>query len=150
MALLRTFFLAMTLYPDVLQKAQDEVDLVVGCDRLPNFEDREYLPYITALIKELFRWEQVIPTGLSCDSVWRMLYLSNLCLSTAVPHLCTREDTYTGYRIPEGSVVIPNTWYAGLVKLWRNNVSWYLQANVARSRDIQKSVFGNTWTVSWG
>lgn len=59
----------MTLYPDVLQKAQDEVDLVVGCDRLPNFEDREYLPYITALIKELFRWEQVIPTGLSCDSV---------------------------------------------------------------------------------
>lgn len=55
----------MTLFPEVLQKAQDEVDRVVGRDRLPEFSDRDNLPYITALIKELLRWEQVAPTGLS-------------------------------------------------------------------------------------
>lgn len=39
----------MTLFPEVLQKAQDEVDRVVGRDRLPEFSDRDNLPYITAL-----------------------------------------------------------------------------------------------------
>lgn len=28
----------------------------------------------------------------------------------AIPHLCTQEDTYAGYRIPKGSVIIPNSW----------------------------------------
>lgn len=107
----------MTLFPEVLRKAQDEVDLVVGNDRLPDFEDRRDLPYITALIKELFRWEQVVPNGLSHSSICKMVYLSKLCLSIASPHLCTREDTYAGYRIPEGSVIIPNTWYATSVIL---------------------------------
>lgn len=55
----------MTLFPDVLQKAQEEVDRVVGRDRLPEFSDRDDLPYIRALMKELFRWEQVTPNGLS-------------------------------------------------------------------------------------
>lgn len=55
----------MTLFPEVLQKAQEEVDRIVGRDRLPDFSDRGDLPYIRALIKELFRWEQVTPTGLS-------------------------------------------------------------------------------------
>lgn len=53
----------MTLFPAVLRNAQDELDRVVGRDRLPDFSDRDNLPYIRALIKELFRWEQVTPTG---------------------------------------------------------------------------------------
>lgn len=64
-SLIKTFFLAMTLFPTVLRNAQDELDRVVGRDRLPDFTDRDNLPYIRALIKELFRWEQVTPTGLS-------------------------------------------------------------------------------------
>jgi Cytochrome P450 len=36
----------MSLYPDVQKKAQEEIDAVVGHDRLPTFEDRERLPYV--------------------------------------------------------------------------------------------------------
>lgn len=54
----------MLQFPDVLRKAQEEVDRVVGNERLPQFTDRVDLPYINALVKELLRWEQVVPTGL--------------------------------------------------------------------------------------
>jgi hypothetical protein len=32
-------------YPEVLEKAQREIDTIVGSDRLPTFEDRPRLPY---------------------------------------------------------------------------------------------------------
>ncbi|KAG6842992.1 hypothetical protein H0H93_002633, partial [Arthromyces matolae] len=57
-----SFFLAMALHPDVLKKAQAELDAVVGTERLPTFEDRQYLPYIDALTKEVLRWNAVAPT----------------------------------------------------------------------------------------
>jgi len=56
-------FLAMLLYPDVLLKAQQELDAVVGNDRLPSFTDREDLPYTNALALEVIRWHNVGPIG---------------------------------------------------------------------------------------
>ena len=53
----------MALYPEVLKKAQAELDAVVGPDRLPEFEDRASMPYINAVIKELLRWNLVTPLG---------------------------------------------------------------------------------------
>jgi cytochrome P450 len=52
----------MTLFPDVQKKAQAEIDVVVGTDRLPSFADRDSLPYIEALVKEVLRWNAVAPT----------------------------------------------------------------------------------------
>lgn len=43
----------MALNPAVQAKAQREIDAVVGGDRLPTFADREDLPYIDALVKEV-------------------------------------------------------------------------------------------------
>lgn len=43
------FFLAMTLYPSVLSLAQNEIESVVGEDRLPSFADRTDLPYTNML-----------------------------------------------------------------------------------------------------
>ena len=54
----------MVLYPDIQKKAQNELDSVVGQDRLPHFGDRPYLPYLEAVVKEVFRWIPVAPTGL--------------------------------------------------------------------------------------
>lgn len=48
--------LAMLLYPEAQRAAQEELDRVVGKSRLPEIEDRESLPYITALVKEGLRW----------------------------------------------------------------------------------------------
>lgn len=56
--------LLMNLHPEVQAKAHEEIDRVVGRDRLPNFEDRENLPYINAIVKEVLRWHPVSPLGL--------------------------------------------------------------------------------------
>ncbi|KAF8884166.1 cytochrome P450 [Infundibulicybe gibba] len=86
----QTFFLAMAMYPDVQRKVQAEIDAVVGPDRLPEFSDRESLPYVDALMKETMRWKNVTPL--------------------AVVHASTEDDEYDGYFIPKGAVVVGNTW----------------------------------------
>jgi Cytochrome P450 len=55
----------MTLFPDAQLKAQDEINRVVGNDRLPDLADRDSLPYVNALFNEVLRWRPVVPTGLS-------------------------------------------------------------------------------------
>jgi cytochrome P450 len=55
----------MTLFPDVQQKAQEEIDRVIGSARLPTLADRDSLPYVSALHSEIYRWRPVVPIGLS-------------------------------------------------------------------------------------
>lgn len=43
------------LYPDVQQRAYDELDSVVGNGRLPNMDDFSQLPYIRQITKESLR-----------------------------------------------------------------------------------------------
>lgn len=50
-------------HPDVQQKAQTEIDSVVGLDRLPLMTDVLALPYTHAIIKEVGRWFTVVPLG---------------------------------------------------------------------------------------
>jgi len=85
-----SFFLVMALFPGAQTKAQEEIDRVVGTERLPNFEDRTTLPYVEALYRELMRWAPVVP------------------LNTA--HSTTEDDIYKGYYIPKGSTIFANTW----------------------------------------
>ena len=47
--------LALLQYPDVQAKAQQELDEIVGRDRLPDLCDEASLPYLSAVIKEAFR-----------------------------------------------------------------------------------------------
>ncbi|KAI0819310.1 cytochrome P450 [Trametes gibbosa] len=86
----QTFFLAMASYPEVQQQAQDELDAVIGRQRLPDFSDRGALPYLCALVKECLRWRVVAPLGLA--------------------HRSTKADIFRGYCIPEGTMVVPNAW----------------------------------------
>ena len=50
----------MIQYPEIYAKAQKEVDRVVGHDRLPDFDDRESLPYINRMIKEAYRYALIL------------------------------------------------------------------------------------------
>ncbi|KAH7142063.1 cytochrome P450 [Dactylonectria macrodidyma] len=86
-----SFVLAMVLYPEVQLRAQEEIDRVVGTDRMPTFEDRDHLPYINALIKETLRWLPVVPIGTT--------------------HVAEEEITYAGYRIPKGAYLLPAIWW---------------------------------------
>lgn len=85
------FFLAMSMYPDVQRKAQEEIDRVVGSARLPTASDRESLPYVNALVEEAQRWHPIAPMGL--------------------PHAADEEDTINGVRIPKGALLIPAVWW---------------------------------------
>ena len=84
------FFLAMALFPEVQRKAKEEIDRVVGTDRLPTFADRAQLPYVDAVVKETLRWHPVAPMGL--------------------PHQTSDDDIYNGMFIPKGSMMMPNIW----------------------------------------
>lgn len=78
----------MSMYPEVQKKAQEEVDRVTGGTRLPDFEDREALTYISAVLLESIRWHAPGPVS--------------------IPHKSVKEDIYMGYRIPAGSVILGN------------------------------------------
>ena len=69
--LLRTFVLAIVTHPDVARKAQEEIDRVVGNERLPELKDRYNMPYISSILKETYRWDltssflsSVVDTGI--------------------------------------------------------------------------------------
>lgn len=70
-----TFFLAMQLYPEVQRKAQEELDAVIGTERLPNMQDMNRLPYIRCVVKEVLRWIPAVPLGTSTYHIQQPQYL---------------------------------------------------------------------------
>lgn len=62
--------LALIENPTVLQKAQEELDRVIRPGHLPDFEDKDSLPYVTAITMEILRWRDVIPLGEFFDAFW--------------------------------------------------------------------------------
>lgn len=67
----------MVHYPEKMRKAQAELDAVVGRERMPEYTDRDSLPYVRALINEVLRWRPVAALGGS-------------------PHSVTADDEYQG------------------------------------------------------
>lgn len=63
---LYAFVLAMLLYPEVQRKAQEEIDRVVGPERLPTMEDEPKMHYLRGCVKETLRW---MPTTIQ----WAMI-----------------------------------------------------------------------------
>jgi cytochrome P450 len=57
----------MTINPEVQRKCHEELDRVVGRNRMPNFSDYESLMYIRAVVKEILRWRPVDPIGKYCS-----------------------------------------------------------------------------------
>ena len=51
----QTAVLAVVLNENILKKAQEEIDRVVGNYRLPTLADRKQLPYLEGIIREALR-----------------------------------------------------------------------------------------------
>jgi bacterioferritin (cytochrome b1) len=47
-----------------MRRAQEEVDRIIGTERLPTLADRKKLVYINAVVKEVLRWNIVGPVGM--------------------------------------------------------------------------------------
>ncbi|KAG6918162.1 hypothetical protein DXG01_016147 [Tephrocybe rancida] len=87
---IETFLYAMVVSYEAQKKAQDEIDSIVGNKRLPDFSDRESMPYLEAVFREVMRWHPVTPLGVS--------------------HAPSEDDIYKGYFIPKGATIMPNIW----------------------------------------
>jgi cytochrome P450 len=88
---LTIFTLAMVMFPNSQQMAHEEIDRVIGTDRLPNFKDRDQLPYVNGLVKEIMRWWPIAPMGF--------------------PHTATEDIEYNGMHIPKGATILPAVWW---------------------------------------
>ena len=53
----------MLQYPEVQKRAQEEIDAVIGTNRLPGLDDRPNLPYIDAILLETLRLYSIVPLG---------------------------------------------------------------------------------------
>ncbi|KAM5145950.1 cytochrome P450 2A5-like [Mantella aurantiaca] len=80
------FLLVLMKHPDVLAKVQKEIEQVIGRDRSPTLQDRNYMPYTEAVIHELQRFIDLIPMG--------------------VVRRTTTEVTLNGYTLPKDTNVI--------------------------------------------
>ncbi|EUC60844.1 cytochrome P450 family oxidoreductase [Rhizoctonia solani AG-3 Rhs1AP] len=89
-SIVNSFFLMAALYPEITQKAQAEIDSVVGRERIPSLQDRSSLPYTDAMVQEVMRMCPPVPLGLA--------------------HLATEDIEFHGYRIPKGTTINPNIW----------------------------------------
>ncbi|KAF8661208.1 hypothetical protein AX16_001488 [Volvariella volvacea WC 439] len=88
-ATIMTTILALMCHPEVMKKAQAEIDTIVEPGNLPDWKDQESLPYTSAVIKEILRWNPAIPLDL---------------------HYIECEDVYRGFTIPSNSIVLGNAW----------------------------------------
>jgi cytochrome P450 len=78
----------MAINPGIQEKAQTEIDRIVGRNRLPEFSDRPKLPYLEGIYREVLRSRP--PTQLGC------------------PHSLMEDDHYKGYFIPKGWLLFLN------------------------------------------
>lgn len=88
--ILEFFVMACILHKEAVHQAQQELDKVVGLNRLPNFDDMNKLPYVNAFLLEVMRWRPITPLG--------------------VPHAIDCDDEYQGYHIPKGAMILGNNW----------------------------------------
>jgi flavonoid 3'-monooxygenase len=77
-------------HPDVLAEAQQELDAVVGRDRLVAESDLPRLTYLAAVIKETFRLHPSTPLSL--------------------PRVAAEECEVNGFRVPKGATLLVNVW----------------------------------------
>ena len=79
----------MMLHPEWQEKVQEEVDRVVGPDRLPTFADVPNLPTVRAVVKEDIRYRSIVAEN-------------------GIPHRLDEDDTYEGYVFSKGTVFHSN------------------------------------------
>ncbi|XP_053236402.1 cytochrome P450 2K6-like [Podarcis raffonei] len=78
--------LLMMKYPEIQRKVQEEIAKVVGSSQ-PRIEHRTKMPYTDAVIHEILRFSNIVPTNM--------------------PHATAADVTLNGYFIPKGTFIIP-------------------------------------------
>ncbi|XP_019494531.1 PREDICTED: cytochrome P450 2C21-like [Hipposideros armiger] len=77
--------LLLLKHPEVTAKVQEEIDRVIGRHRSPCMQDRSHMPYTDAVVHEIQRYIDLVPTS--------------------VPHSVIRDTKFRDYLIPKGTTV---------------------------------------------
>uniref|UniRef100_A0A5F5PKC6 unspecific monooxygenase n=1 Tax=Equus caballus TaxID=9796 RepID=A0A5F5PKC6_HORSE len=83
---LRYALLLLLKHPEVTAKVQEEIDRVIGRHRSPSMQDRSHMPYMDAVIHEIQRYTDIVPTNL--------------------PHAVTCDVKFRNYIIPKGTTIL--------------------------------------------
>uniref|UniRef100_A0A669PWJ0 Cytochrome P450 family 2 subfamily J member 2 n=1 Tax=Phasianus colchicus TaxID=9054 RepID=A0A669PWJ0_PHACC len=84
---IRWALLYMATYPHIQgRKVQLEIDAVIGQCRQPTMEDKEHMPYTSAVLSEVLRMGNVVPLG--------------------VPRMSTNDTTLAGFHVPKGTTLM--------------------------------------------
>ncbi|OWK08092.1 hypothetical protein Celaphus_00008515, partial [Cervus elaphus hippelaphus] len=78
---LRYGLLLLLKHPEVTAKVQEEIDHVIGRHRSPCMQDRSHMPYTDAVVHEIQRYIDLVPSSL--------------------PHMVTRDVEFRNYIIPK-------------------------------------------------
>lgn len=84
----------MAAFPSIQKKAQRELDETIGKDKFASMADIKRLPYIDCLIKELHRFNPIVPL---------------------IPHSTLVDNEYRGYLIPKGAWIMANSWFESVL-----------------------------------
>ncbi|KAJ4750933.1 Cytochrome P450 [Rhynchospora pubera] len=108
--------------PHVQAKVQEELDRVVGRDRVMNETDFSKLPYLQAVVKESLRLHPPTPLML--------------------PHKASAHVKLGGYDVPKGSNVLVNVWaIARDPKVWKNPLEYRPERFIEEDIDIKGADF---------
>ncbi|PHT96192.1 Cytochrome [Capsicum chinense] len=86
-------FSELIRHPKVMKKLQNELNEVVGMNRMVEESDLEKLVYLDMVIKEGFRIHPIAPL--------------------LAPHESIEDCTIDGFDIPKGTRILVNTWAIG-------------------------------------
>ncbi|KAK5640468.1 hypothetical protein RI129_011279 [Pyrocoelia pectoralis] len=81
-------FLYLLLHPEVQERAQEEIESVIGRGRPPTLEDRTRLPYVECIVLESLR-----------------MFMGR---ALVVPRRAMKDSTLNGYFIPKGTILQGN------------------------------------------
>lgn len=109
-------------HPRVQEKVQEELERVIGVDRVMTEADFPNLPYLHCVVKEALRLHPPTPLML--------------------PHKATTNIKIGGYDIPKGSVVHVNVWaIARDPNVWKNPLEFRPERFEEENIDIKGNDF---------
>ncbi|XP_024109734.3 cytochrome P450 2C9 isoform X1 [Pongo abelii] len=83
---LRYALLLLLKHPEVTAKVQEEIERVIGRNRSPCMQDKSHMPYTDAVVHEVQRYIDLLPTSL--------------------PHAVTCDIKFRNYLIPKGTTIL--------------------------------------------
>lgn len=105
-------------HPRIMKKVQEELETVVGMDRMVEESDLEKLEYLDMVIKETMRLHPVAPL--------------------LIPHAAMEDCTVDGFHIPQNSRVIINIWTIGRdPSCWTDPEKFFPERFVGSSIDLR-------------